>query len=215
MKNPRLVDLTGQRFGELTVIRQDGNTKGGGAVWLCRCGCGKKTRPTGTDLRQGKVRSCGHNKMEAFRASTRTHGQTGTRVYRVWKSMRTRCANKNYPGFKDYGGRGITICKEWGSFESFYDWAKKSGYRDDLTIERKDVNGNYEPSNCTWIPRGAQSANRNYTLKNSNGELWWHIAQRHGITRAAYATRVHDGWTMELASTWPMFKKRPRATTLG
>lgn len=123
--------------------------------------------------------------------------------------MRTRCTNPNYLGYKNYGGRGISICKEWDSFTVFRDWALENGYRDDLSIERINTNGNYEPGNCTWADKRTQSANRNYTNKDTSGKLWWHIAEENGISRPAFLTRVHAGWPMEQAATWPMFKKRP------
>ena len=210
MKNPRLKDLTNKQFGKWRVICQQGNTSCGAALWLCQCDCGNKKNVIGTDLRLGKSKSCGCLQKENASKSAMTHGKSKTRLYRIWKGMRTRCTNPNYPGYKNYGGRGIIICNEWNDFIKFESWALKNGYSEDLSIERIDVNGNYEPSNCTFADASVQSANRNYTYKNKDGELWWHVARQNGITRPAYATRIFDGWPFELAATWPMYKKRPK-----
>lgn len=89
------------------------------------------------------------------------HGMSGTRLWRTWNGMRSRCNIESSSGYKDYGGRGINVCAEWlENFTNFYDWAIKNGYTDELTIERREVNGNYEPSNCCWIPKSEQCKNR-------------------------------------------------------
>lgn len=210
-KNPRLIDLTGQRFGELTVIRQDGNTKRGGAIWVCRCSCGKENRPTGSNLRQGKVRSCGHDRMEKFWAASRTHGQSNTRLYRTWKAMRARCSLPTDTGYENYGGRGIRVCDEWqASFEAFATWAAKTGYRDDLSIDRIDNDGNYEPGNCRWVGVEAQAINKRNVALAPDGRPWSKVAADNGISLPAFRTRICEGWDHELAATWPMYKKRPR-----
>lgn len=151
----------GGRYGRLTVLHEV-ERRNGRRLYRCQCDCGAETIVMGGNLKQGHVKSCGclvydnhHNK---------THGQKGTRLYRIWSGMKNRCSNSNLREYPQYGGRGITICDEWMAFEEFYSWAKQSGYRDDLTIERVDVNGNYEPANCKWIPLGKQALNRTNTL---------------------------------------------------
>ena len=94
-----------------------------------------------------------------------THGMSDTRMYRLWEAMRTRCNNRNSKSYKNYGGRGISICEEWNDFETFYSWAMSHGYMDDLTIDRIDCNRGYEPSNCRWIPRVDQALNRRNTIR--------------------------------------------------
>lgn len=122
--------------------------------------------------------------------------------------MRKRCTNAATPGFENYGGRGISVCAAWSDFGTFSEWAKNSGYRDDLSIERLDVNGNYEPSNCIWADAQAQSENRRFVAKAPSGQLWVHIARSNGISESAYRTRLSEGWDHHQAATWPMGKRR-------
>ena len=118
--------------------------------------------------------------------------------------------NANDPGYENYGGRGVTICPEWDSFEAFEAWALSSGYRADLSIERIDVNGDYEPGNCTWATAQVQSENRRFVSRAQDGELWWHKAKRNGITWSAYQWRISKGWPLPLAVTWPLGKRREK-----
>jgi hypothetical protein len=201
-KNPRIIDLTGQRFGRWLVISQAGNAPHGGAMWLCRCDCGNEGRPNGGDLRQGKSISCGCFAAE-WQRRPKTHGFSRTRIHRIWKAMRTRCNNPNVPGFKHYGGRGIKVCSEWDSFVIFRDWALANGYAAHLSIERKNVNGDYAPDNCTLATAREQSINRRFVLRSPGGEAWSQIAKRSGIGVVLMHGRVHEGWPIELAATLP------------
>ena len=206
--NPRLIDLTDQRFGLWSVVRKNGNTARGAALWLCRCDCGSEGTVTGTDLRNGKSTGCGCIGAARLGALRLSHGGTGTRLYRIWTNMRARCERLGHPQAPEYGGRGIGVCTDWQSFAAFREWALANGYRDDLSIERKDVNGNYEPSNCTWANSATQSANRRFVAKADDGELWLHKALANGITKDAFYVRKRNGWPMEEAVSWPMGKKR-------
>jgi hypothetical protein len=198
--------MTGRTFGELTVLRKDGNHAAGAAMWLCSCSCGAQTRTKGTDLRLGKALSCGHARDAAFRASTKTHGAARTRLYEIWKNMRRRCGNATNP---HYGGKGIGVTDEWGEFDAFRDWALASGYNEQMTIERRDNAKGYSPGNCTWVPHSRQAINRTIVAMRSDGVPWLHVARQNSISDAAYRTRVFDGWDHEQAATWPMFKRRP------
>ena len=162
------IDLTGQRFGRLVADVRSDNDKRGEARWECVCDCGKRTIVLSSHLRSGRIQSCGCYQREATAARmrvTRTkgntkHGGSKTRLFSVWVNMKTRCLNPNNRAYKWYGAVGVTICPEWMQFENFQQWALESGYKDDLTIERKNPFGNYEPSNCTWIPLIEQRRNQ-------------------------------------------------------
>lgn len=208
MTHPRLIDISGHRFGEWTVHDKTGNNPRGGALWRCVCSCGAERQVLGSDLRNGKSVSCGCKGIERIAHLNKSHGETGTRIYRTWKNMRARCLNSNKPGYEHYGGRGISICAEWSSFPAFRKWALESGYADDLSIERKDVDGDYTPSNCVWADAATQSANRRFVSVAPDGDLWWHKAKSNSITVSAYRSRLNAGWPIEVAASWPMHSRR-------
>lgn len=173
------IDLTGQIFGRLTVIKKVGLSKNKFVLWLCKCACGNKIIVTSNNLRTGNTQSCGCLATELRRKNLLKHGLRNTRIYSIWKGMKQRCCNKNSTKYKDYGARGIIICQEWlNNFICFYNWALKNGYADNLSIDRIDVNGNYEPLNCRWVTLKEQNNNRrsnnNITIwnKTQNLELW-------------------------------------------
>jgi len=124
--------------------------------------------------------------------------------------MRRRCRDPNATGYEFWGGRGISVCADWDSFSAFHAWAFANGYRDDLTIERMDVDGNYTPENCMWAGAAVQSANRRFVSKAPDGELWWHKARRNGITWSAYQWRISKGWPLKLAVTRPLGQRRTK-----
>jgi hypothetical protein len=122
--------------------------------------------------------------------------------------MRSRCTNPKNHRFEHYGGRGIEICSEWDDFAAFQRWALASGYDDKLTLERRDVNGGYNPENCTWAGPDVQAANRRMTYKAPDGELWSHKALRAGIKLGAFRQRVSAGWPLDRAASQPMNQRR-------
>ena len=180
------IDLTGNRYGLLTVLDYK-ETRNGHTYWKCRCDCGKIHIAESYNLRSGHTQSCGC-RVAAIVSETQTrHGGRFTRLYRIWRNMRYRCNNPRTTNFERYGGRGISVCKEWDNtedgFENFRDWALSHGYAENLTIDRINNDGNYEPSNCRWVTRKEQTRNRSITKTIPLAR----IAEIDGITyQAAY-----------------------------
>lgn len=156
-----LKDITGEKFQRLTAIKYVGKDKNGKSLWLCLCDCGNEVIATLNNLQRGNTKSCGCLNSEKTIERSTKHGKRGTRLYNIWSLMKNRCSCEKNPCYHNYGGRGISVCNEWqNDFEAFYDWAISNGYADDLTIDRIDNDGNYEPANCRWITNKQQSCNR-------------------------------------------------------
>lgn len=195
----KFIDITGNRYNHLTVIRRLDNASNGVAVWECLCDCGNITQVRGTNLKSGAVKSCGC--LRKTTKPTLRHNMSNTRLYRKWASIKSRCKD---PNNKDYGQRGIKMCEEWAtSFEAFMEWAVSNGYSDDLTIERIDVNGDYCPENCTWIPWEKQQGNRRicraieHNGKTQNLAEW---CRELGLSYSAIHNRIYKlGWSFERA----------------
>jgi len=162
-------NLLGKVFGRLTVIERIEN-KNSRTQWKCRCECGNVHNVISKSLVNGSTKSCGCLRREIVMECNTTHGLSKTRLHKTWRGIIQRCNNKKNTRFKYYGGRGIIICDEWlNNFKSFYDWSIKNGYSDDLTIDRINNDGNYEPGNCRWITMLEQCHNRGLHPKNKSG----------------------------------------------
>ena len=197
------VDITGMKYGKLTAIRPtDKRTKAGTICWLFKCDCGNTKIISMNAVRSGGVKGCG--------CMNRTHGETKTRLHTIWVNMRMRCKH-NYP---NYGAKGISVCKEWENYKDFREWALSHGYSDELTIDRIDSNGNYEPSNCRWATYKEQanniSRNRKITINGECHNLreWCRILNN--VSVATVYRRVRNGWSYEDALTNPPLRKRQR-----
>jgi hypothetical protein len=156
--------LEGKRFGRLTVLSFHGKNKYNRSMWLCQCDCGNKKVISSNSLQQGLTRSCGCLDLEKHitNPNRTTHGFSGSRIYRIWKAMKNRCNNPNSNDYqKWYGSKGIRVCPEWNdNFWKFYNWSICHGYKDNLTIDRINPDGNYEPSNCRWTTAKVQANNK-------------------------------------------------------
>ena len=155
----------GKRFGRLTALKDSGVRRGKSraVVWHCICDCGNEAFVIANCLKRGGTKSCGCLHDETARERRFIHGEGKTKLYRMWRGMKTRCLDKGSPFYHRYGGNGRKICKEWLNYLGFRDWALKNGYQEGLSIDRIDNNGDYEPSNCQWLTK------RENTLK------WWHL----------------------------------------
>lgn len=200
-------DLIGQRFNNLIVVSREPSLNGK-SRWKCKCDCGNITIVSGYNLKNNSVKSCGcllhlpHN----------THHLSKTAICKTWYKMRQRCYNKNDKAYKDYGGRGITICDEWNdSPESFYKWSIENGYSDGLSIDRIDNNKGYEPSNCVWSTPKQQANNRRTCIiffhngKKQNLMQW---CEELNLPYKVIHSRIYkSGWSFEKAITTPIKSK--------
>lgn len=213
----RFKDLTGQKFGRLTVIKRVGTSKSGKVLWLCECSCEEHNRVTTTtsNLVTGTTKSCGcfarESASKVGKANT-VHGDTDSRLYRIFRGMKDRCYNPKNKDYVWYGGKGIKICEEWkNNYAVFKNWAINNGYKETLTIERKDFDKDYCPENCEWITIDQQQRNKSSNrLITYNGETMilaeW--AEKFNIPYKVLCARINDrGHSFEEAINMP-YKRR-------
>ena len=191
--------IIGKKFGRITVIKRDSYRKGK-TMLECLCDCGNLKIISRSDLVAGKTKSCGCLRKETAAHTgvlITKHGMSGTRLWTIWSSMIARCANKKHNAYQNYGERGIKVCAEWKNFLPFYDWAINNEYTDELTIDRIDNDGDYEPNNCRWATYKVQGNNRrnNHVInicgcKKTVSE-WAGIV---GINPATLSFRIKSGW---------------------
>lgn len=188
-------DLSGQIFGELTVIERVSSV-GEQGRYKCLCSCGNYTEVFGCNLVTGATKSCGCIRRKRTSKLKFSHGQHGSRLYRCWRNMLDRCENENNKEYSNYGLRNISVCQEWHDFRNFYNWAMANGYQDNLTIERLNVNSGYSPENCTWATMYVQARNRTDNRKITfNGKTMvitdW--AKELGVSVATIRNRLNRG----------------------
>ena len=206
----KLVDLTNKRFERLTVIKRVNNSKHGDARWLCKCDCGNQVIVSSPNLKSNHVKSCGCLAKEIKSQIHKKHGLTSTKIYIIYHSMLNRCYNKNDKSYFRYGGRGISVCPEWRKdFINFYNWAMQNGYREDLTIERINVNDNYKPDNCRWATITEQANNRRTSKYiEYKGEVHtiaeW--AKIYNIPYLMFYRRLKRGWDFDKCIKTPPLK---------
>ena len=198
----RLIDLTGQRFGRLTVEKRVENYVSPKGLkfsqWLCKCDCGNECTVRSIHLRTGYVQSCGCLKLKQ-------NGNTAKRLWKVWDAMIHRCENERDKHYRDYGGRGIKVCDEWHSYDTFEEWALNAGYDPDApfskcTLDRIEVNGNYEPDNCRQVDQQTQTNNtrRNrYLTYRGVKHTFAEWSRIYNLSNGYIASRVNKGMTAE------------------
>lgn len=175
MKMGKFKDLTGLKFGKLTVIEQAGHDKYNKILWKCKCDCGNETITHGRDLVNGHCKSCGCLLGEKRKENGKFKGFSHTRIFTIWKGMIYRCTNPNCDDYDLYGGRGITVCKEWLGEQGFFNfvaWSLENDYAKELTIDRIDGNKGYSPNNCRWTDWSTQRRNQNRTVAINQYGTW-------------------------------------------
>ena len=201
----KFIDRTGQKFGRLTLIERVENNKFNQVQWKCRCDCGKEVIVKAYSLTTGQTKSCGCLKKEQnyINIAKVKHNMTNTRLYNIWRDMKSRCLNPNNKRHKFYFDKGITVCYEWkNDFMNFYNWAINNGYRDNLKIDRINNNGNYEPKNCRWATITEQNNNQSNNIRIKYNESEYTLSELskiYNIKRATLYDRIKRGWTIDEA----------------
>lgn len=210
----KALDLTNKRFGRLTAIKFAYSKKDSNGVpvryWVCKCDCGNTLITRVASLRSGSTKSCGCLHTDKLIERNYKHGLSDSTLYNSWSNMKERCLNPNHPKYMYYGGRGITVCEDWLDFEIFKKWALSNGFKDEkkrvrnrLSLDRINVNGNYEPSNCRWATDSQQANNKRITKryffqgKSLTIREW---ANETGISYHTLYSRLNEcGWSVENA----------------
>lgn len=196
----KLIDLTGQRFGRLTVLKIAKKVRRT-YYYLCKCDCGNLKVVRGSHLKSGKIQSCRCLQKEKAKELATEHGLSKTKLAKIWDGIKERCYNPNCKSYKNYGARGIKMCSEWKfNFIAFYKWAMENGYKEGLSIDRINVNGHYEPFNCRWITHKEQMNNTRinvYITFNNETHTLQEWSEITGISYSALRYRKNHHWSVE------------------
>lgn len=222
----KIKDISGQKFGRLTVVALADRTlwRGEGkTAWVCRCDCGQEKILTGYSFTGGGVKSCGCLQRESATVRATKHGHRlkgkSSAAYSSWRSMMTRCENKNHHNYKNYGGRGITVCDRWKGVNGFRNFLEDMGNppSERHTIDRIDSNGDYTPQNCRWAtPKQQQRNKRSNRFLEFNGQRktlieWAEITRIHAGT---ISSRLKKGWSVERSLTTPVSVEHSRCSKM-
>lgn len=198
---PKRIDLTGKQFGRLTVVGYAGKNKHGDSDWKCKCDCGNYVVVVSGNLRSGHTRSCGclrsdtiteHDKKRAI------HGMSRTKIYITWNNMKSRCMNPQNISYSNYGGRGITVCERWLSFENFIADMGPT-YKQGLQLDRIDNNKGYSPDNCRWVTHKENQNNKrnNRRFRFYDNKTLAELSEESGISCETIEGRIKMGWPDE------------------
>ena len=207
------LDLIGQRFGRLVVIKEEGRDQNGRVLLQCKCDCGNEVIVRSDSLRNGSCKSCGCLRKELSSERNTTHGHSNEKLYRVWRGMLRRCYDPKYTAYNRYGGRGIEVCEEWrNNYESFRDFMLSQGYDEygpsyENTIDRIDNNGSYCPENCRVVSMKTQSLNKSnnhYITYNLKKMTVTEAAEKNNLTNHQVFNRLDKGWSMKRALHEPL-----------
>lgn len=218
---PRLFDITGMRFGKLTAIERISNDRR--SVWRFACDCGGERVTMAQTVKCGDVAGCAECGSRARKEKLTKHGGASkagkrNRLYVCWVSMRARCYTPTIPNYANYGARGIAVCDEWADFAAFSEWANANGYRDDLTIDRVDVEGDYSPGNCRWVTHTEQAQNKRQSRwVEYQGETMnlMQLAKRTGISWHTLRGRLNAGLSVDEAVNHPKRGYLPTRSNYG
>ena len=201
----KFIDRTGQKVGRLTLIERVENNKFNQVQWKCRCDCGKEVIVKAYSLTTGQTKSCGCLKKEQdfINIIKVKHRKCNTRLYNIWRDMKWRCNSPKSKRHKFYYDKGIKVCQEWQEdFMNFYDWAMANGYKDNLTLDRINNDGNYEPKNCRWATITEQNNNQSNNIRIKYNECEYTLSELsriYNIKRATLYDRIKRGWTIDEA----------------
>lgn len=213
---PKEIDITGNKYNMLTAIKRVYGYKESGVYWLCKCDCDNECIVKKYDLVHLKQMSCGCFQKQSAREKHTKHNMKDTKLYHVWCSMRQRCLNPNNHAYNHYGGKGVTICKDWlDDFMNFYNWSMQNGYMEGLSIDRIDNDGNYEPSNCRWATREVQQNNTSKAHKITYNGVTKSPAQWARIVDVSETTIKNRLFKRNMSVEDALFMKDARFTANG